>query len=385
MIAQALPGVHGGTLRTERLGACSPSRDRARPARARPTYLTALTDALVDDEVAHAAIDTDEVAWAYPFPDLEQRAELLRQRVGGVPRTAAMTLLLLGEVVESTEHLAQLLDAVGADDHLLVRLDARRTCCSASASSRASLPEWSGLGAPARGDGALGAARSSELEGVHLTLDTDRIGPPEAAARIRAERPGQARRIGSRAVGLAMPVVWSDRHRLHDPGGEVWVGVRIARHRAARARRADPRRRSTDARRARSSRPSRSRTTPSPSVHDPELLELPRGRLGRLGGGRPARRSRAGPRGAVPVPAPGAVLRPRRRARPPPSRARAGQFAYDTMTLIGPGTWEAARAALDAAVTAADLVLDGAPAAYACTPPARPPRHAHRASAAPAT
>ncbi len=23
-----------------------------------------------------------------------------------------------------------------------------------------------------------------------------------------------------------MPVVWSDRHRLHDPGGEVWVGVR---------------------------------------------------------------------------------------------------------------------------------------------------------------
>ena len=23
-----------------------------------------------------------------------------------------------------------------------------------------------------------------------------------------------------------MPVVWSDSHRLHDPGGEVWVGVR---------------------------------------------------------------------------------------------------------------------------------------------------------------
>ena len=42
------------------------------------------------------------------------------------------------------------------------------------------------------------------------------------------------------------------------------------------------------------------------------------------------------------------------------------------MTLIGPGTWEAARAALDSAVTAAQLVLDGAPAAYACT---RPPGH----------
>ena len=52
--------------------------------------------------------------------------------------------------------------------------------------------------------------------------------------------------------------------------------------------------------------------------------------------------------------------------------ARAGHFAYDTMTLIGPGTWEAARAAVDAALTAADLVLDGAPGGYACC---RPPGH----------
>jgi acetoin utilization deacetylase AcuC-like enzyme len=40
--------------------------------------------------------------------------------------------------------------------------------------------------------------------------------------------------------------------------------------------------------------------------------------------------------------------------------ARPGYFAYDTMTLIGPGTWEAARAAVDAALTAADLVAGGA-------------------------
>jgi acetoin utilization deacetylase AcuC-like enzyme len=58
--------------------------------------------------------------------------------------------------------------------------------------------------------------------------------------------------------------------------------------------------------------------------------------------------------------------------------ARPGYFAYDTMTLVGPGTWEAARAAVDAALTAADLVVadHGAPdhprAAYACC---RPPGH----------
>ena len=49
---------------------------------------------------------------------------------------------------------------------------------------------------------------------------------------------------------------------------------------------------------------------------------------------------------------------------------RVGRFCYDTMTLIGPGTWPAARAAADAALTAADLVAAGAPAAYAlCRPP----------------
>jgi acetoin utilization deacetylase AcuC-like enzyme len=52
--------------------------------------------------------------------------------------------------------------------------------------------------------------------------------------------------------------------------------------------------------------------------------------------------------------------------------ARPGLFAYDTMTLIGPGTWEAARAAVDVSLTAVDLVAGGAQLAYACT---RPPGH----------
>ncbi len=57
-----------------------------------------------------------------------------------------------------------------------------------------------------------------------------------------------------------------------------------------------------------------------------------------------------------------------------PARAthgRAGQFCYDTMTLVGPGTWEAARAAVDCALTAADIVGSGAAmTAYAlCRPP----------------
>ncbi len=52
--------------------------------------------------------------------------------------------------------------------------------------------------------------------------------------------------------------------------------------------------------------------------------------------------------------------------------AKTGAWCFDTMTVVGAGTWEAARAAVDTALTAADLVLGGAPAAYACC---RPPGH----------
>jgi acetoin utilization deacetylase AcuC-like enzyme len=51
--------------------------------------------------------------------------------------------------------------------------------------------------------------------------------------------------------------------------------------------------------------------------------------------------------------------------------ARAGQFCYDTMTTVGPGSWSAIRAAADCALTAADLVLSAESVqVYAlCRPP----------------
>ena len=166
-----------------------------------------------------------------------------------------------------------------------------------------------------------------------------------------------------------MPVVWSDRHRLHDPGGEVWVGIRTPGtelpERAERIRAALEERgaRVVD-------------TEPQPnealtSIHDLELAD-------HLAGAWSAWEEAGlsedpGQDRVVPYLFPHPDLFSGRAPQRATSiTARAGQFAYDTMTLIGPGTWEAARAALDTAVTAAALVLDGAPSAYACT---RPPGH----------
>jgi acetoin utilization deacetylase AcuC-like enzyme len=58
--------------------------------------------------------------------------------------------------------------------------------------------------------------------------------------------------------------------------------------------------------------------------------------------------------------------------------ARAGRYCYDTMTLVGPGTWPAARAAVDVAATAADLAWSSGAVTYAlCRPPGH---HATRAA-----
>ena len=55
------------------------------PGAGKTACLTALTDALVDDKIAHASLDMDEVAWAYPFPSDRGARGSARQRLGGAP------------------------------------------------------------------------------------------------------------------------------------------------------------------------------------------------------------------------------------------------------------------------------------------------------------
>jgi acetoin utilization deacetylase AcuC-like enzyme len=170
-------------------------------------------------------------------------------------------------------------------------------------------------------------------------------------------------------VTLAMPVVWSDRHRLHEPRGEIWVGVRTpaaevpARAEAilaalveAGASVVQAEEHGDDALLA---------------VHDAALLGYLEAAWREWeAAGLP---DDPGQDSVVPyIFAHHGLTSGRAPAVPAAIWARPGYFAYDTMTLVGPGTWEAARAAADVALTAADLVHGGAPAAYACC---RPPGH----------
>ena len=169
-----------------------------------------------------------------------------------------------------------------------------------------------------------------------------------------------------------VPVVWSPETRRHDPRGEVWVGKTItgtevaarvevilealAGHRLIEATPHDE--------------------AALAAVHDPAMVEHLRTAAARWAAG--GYDEEVGQDRVVPYLFPTAAMTDGVPLRPATLvHADAGRFCYDTMTLIGPGTWEAARAAVDCALSAADLVVAGEPLAYAlCRPPGH---HATRA------
>jgi acetoin utilization deacetylase AcuC-like enzyme len=171
----------------------------------------------------------------------------------------------------------------------------------------------------------------------------------------------------SAAARLDTPVVWSADCLRHEPDGEVWLGVwepgtevperATVLLEALRAAGAPvlPAIAHPDA--------------PLAAVHDRRLLE----HLATVWADWVAAGyvSEHGRRRVVPYVFPTEGLLAGLPLRSPAAlHGRAGRFCYDTMTLVGPGSWEAIRAAAEAALTAAGLVAAGAPAAYAlCRPP----------------
>ncbi|QZY30608.1 hypothetical protein [Nocardioides coralli] len=164
-----------------------------------------------------------------------------------------------------------------------------------------------------------------------------------------------------------MPVVWSPATRRHDPRHEVWLGV--ATPAVEVAERVDA---ILDAVGDRVLVPAGPLAGDLlATVHEPALLDFlatAHERWVEADYDDEVGQDRVTPyffltpalTGGMPVRDPAAL------------HGLTGRFCYDTMTLVGPGTWEAAVAAADCAATAASLVLDGAPAAYALS---RPPGH----------
>ncbi len=161
---------------------------------------------------------------------------------------------------------------------------------------------------------------------------------------------------------IRMPVVFSERHIGHAPGGGSWLGVWIPgdeepeRGAALLAGLGE----------VRCLGPTEHGLEPILAVHDRAMVDfLATAHQRWVEAGHP---DDPGQPNVVPY------LVPRGRIQRPPTTVRAdvGRFAADTLTVVSAGTYDAARAAIDCCLTAADLVLAGEPAAYAAV---RPPGH----------
>jgi acetoin utilization deacetylase AcuC-like enzyme len=165
------------------------------------------------------------------------------------------------------------------------------------------------------------------------------------------------------AIPPSIPVVVDDRHHAHAPPFELNAGqtvrpvherperlaaieaeLRTAGHPLVAARRFDD--------------------DPLTAVHDPAMVAF-------LRDGYAAWRAAGGPEVMIADTFRSPAVNRGGRASASPL-AQLGWWCFDTATPLVEGSYAAGRAAVDVALTAADLVTDGAPATYALT---RPPGH----------
>jgi acetoin utilization deacetylase AcuC-like enzyme len=166
-----------------------------------------------------------------------------------------------------------------------------------------------------------------------------------------------------------MPLTWSEAHRLHAPARAVWVGVPIDADELPE--RADRIRSALEEAGAEVVPAEPHPDDAVVAVHDAGLVAFLRTAWEAWSdGGMAAESGQADVVGYI-FPTPGLLGRIEPHV-PTALSARTGAWCFDTMTVVAEGTWQAAREAVDVALTAADLVLAGAPAAYACC---RPPGH----------
>jgi len=163
------------------------------PGAGKTSVLTALSDALSDDDIPHAAVEVETLVWTHPALTDEQWARHV-QAACELYREAGHRLLLVAHPLDTDTDVTQLLAAVGVDAVFLVRLEAQPSTLVERITGREPA-SWSGL--PELVDHAQHLAASMpDLVGIDLVLSTEGQRPEDVAARIRAALPALVGRGG---------------------------------------------------------------------------------------------------------------------------------------------------------------------------------------------
>jgi ribose 1,5-bisphosphokinase PhnN len=163
------------------------------PGAGKSSVLEALSDALVDDDIAHATVETEALTATHPpLEDAQWLAHV--QAACRLHRHQGQRLLLLATTVERDTDLRAVRDAVGADEHAVVRLEAEPETLARRIVARE--PEgWSGLDSLVAASARL-ARVIANLDGIDLAFSTEDARPSDVAARIRDAFPAALRAPG---------------------------------------------------------------------------------------------------------------------------------------------------------------------------------------------
>jgi ABC-type iron transport system FetAB ATPase subunit len=160
------------------------------PGSGKSSVLEALSDALVGDDIAHATVETEALTATHPPLDDARWFAHIRAACE-LHRSDGQRLLLVATTVESESDLQGVLDAVGADEHVVVRLEAEPATLARRIVERE--PDgWSGLDPLVAASARLGPAIAG-LDEIDLALSTEDARSGDVAARIREAFPAALR------------------------------------------------------------------------------------------------------------------------------------------------------------------------------------------------
>jgi predicted kinase len=164
------------------------------PGAGKTTVLEALSDALSAEDVRHATIEVEALTSAHPPLADEQWPQPL-EGICGLYRRFGYGLLLIVATVESEQDLRGVVAAIGADEHVVVRLEAEPLTLRRRIVERE--PDgWEGLDQLVEAAARLAPAIAA-MDGIDLAFNTEEQDPRAVAERIRDAWPARLRATGA--------------------------------------------------------------------------------------------------------------------------------------------------------------------------------------------
>jgi energy-coupling factor transporter ATP-binding protein EcfA2 len=154
------------------------------PGAGKSSVLDALAGLLDNDAVPHAALESEQFAWGYPWLSEEEAYSVLGVACAAL-KELGRSLFLVAGTTETDAHIDGLTAAIAADETTVVCLTAAPETTAGRVLEREP-PEWLGRDALVAHSRVL-ATQIPALRGIDLRVSTDGRNAREVALEIRSK------------------------------------------------------------------------------------------------------------------------------------------------------------------------------------------------------